>query len=164
MFWNKQSTGNDEPIVKKNYGVDYNQEFDRIDEFHDEFAKRGDFFKIKYSDIDEYYSPVRGSNDKILRRYNSVVRQNTENKKLNEEMSAVLEGNKEWYGYSQETIKKNKQHIEDLKLHLELEKNNFLELYKKNRELESEVYLLKRELELIGRGWKSELKNDTPSN
>ena len=156
MFWNKQSTGIDidEPIVKKNDGVDYKKEFERIDEYYAEFAKRADFFETKFSHASSYCSPIYGSDDKILRRYNSVVRQNTENKKLNQEMNAILEGNKEWYGYAQETIKKDKRHIEDLKLHLELEKNNFLELYKKNRELESEVYLLKRELEL--RGWNDE--------
>ena len=158
MFWNKQSTSiSDEPIVKKNDVVDYKKEFDRIDEYYAEFAKRGDWFEIMSGNYsNQYYSPVYGFDERVIRRYASIVKQNTENKKLNEEMSAILKGNKEWYGHAQETFNKTKQQVEDLKLHLELEKNNFLELYKKNRELESEVYLLKRELELRGRGYNDE--------
>lgn len=156
MFWNKKSTGID--IDER---VDHNEEFDRIDEYYTEIAKLDNFIEIIHAN--HYYPSFRWSDRGVIRRYASVVKQNTENKKLNEEMNAVLNGNKEWYGHAQETFKKTKQQVEDLKLHLELEKNNFLELYKKNRGLESEVYLLKRELEasrLRGRGWNNELKND----
>lgn len=157
MFWNKKSTSFDnfeEPIVKtKNDNFDYLKEFHEIDSYYDQMSKEEDFLEL----INEGYSSAyRWSNNEIIRRYRSIVRQNTKNKKLNEQMSGILSGNKEWWGHAQQTFEKTRQQLERVNLHLELEKNNFLELYKKNRELESEVYLLKRELELRGRGWNDE--------
>ena len=157
MFWNKKSTSFDnfeELIVnKKKNESDYLKEFDQIDDYYTQLFKEENFL---YLVNDGYFSVYRSSDDQIVRRYKSIVRQNTKNQKLNEQMSGILSGNKGWYGHAQESFEKTRQQLERVNLHLELEKNNFLELYKKNRELESEVYLLKRELELRGRGWNDE--------
>ena len=66
-----------------------------------------------------------------------------------EEMQAVIDGNGEWYGRFQEKWKEDRQHLNDTRLHLKLEQEAYAKLYAKNRDLESELYILKREIEIL---------------
>jgi len=65
------------------------------------------------------------------------------------ELRAVVEGNGEYWGTYQRRYQECQLRLEDAQLHLRLEKEMYLKLYEKNRELETKLYMAERELEIL---------------
>lgn len=65
------------------------------------------------------------------------------------DLRAVVEGNGEYWASYQNRYKECQLRLEDAQLHLRLEKEMYQKIYERNRKLESEVYVLKRELEIL---------------
>lgn len=121
--------------------IDYSKDFDAIDAHYEEYGFDGG----QIYDIVGIIHPK----DEIVRRYRKMVRWYTRDNNLNKQMNAILEGNKEWYGHAQDTFERTKCELENAELKLKIEKEMYLKLYEKNRELESKLYLVERELEIL---------------
>jgi hypothetical protein len=67
----------------------------------------------------------------------------------NRDLRAIVEGNGEYWGQWQRNYEECQQRLANSELHLKLEKEMYQKIYKRNRDLESEVYLLKREIEIL---------------
>jgi hypothetical protein len=65
------------------------------------------------------------------------------------DMRAVIEGNGDYWGQYQVNYKECQDRLESANLKLQLEKDIYLKLYEKTRELESKLYLAERELEIL---------------
>jgi len=65
------------------------------------------------------------------------------------DLRAVVEGNGEYWGQYQVNYEECQQRLANSELHLKLEKEMYQKIYERNRKLESEVYVLKRELEIL---------------
>lgn len=121
--------------------IDYSKDFDAIDAHYAEHGTNG-------GSIHDIVGLIH-SEDPIVLRYRKMVRWYTRDNKSNRQMQAILDGNKEWYGHAQDTFEQTKYEIEKAELKLKIEKEVYLKLYEKNRELESKLYLVERELEIL---------------
>lgn len=107
--------------------------------------------KKEESNVNERFSEMYTKLDFMtLRNERDMYKeQNDQKQKRIEEMKAVFAGNGEYYGRFQEKWQEDRQHLNDTRLHLKLEQEAYAKLYAKNRDLESELYILKREIEIL---------------
>ena len=67
----------------------------------------------------------------------------------NRDMKAVIDGNGQYWEQYQRNYEECQQRLANSELHLKLEKEMYQKIYERNRKLESEVYVLKREIEIL---------------
>jgi hypothetical protein len=62
------------------------------------------------------------------------------------------EGNGGYWGQYQRNYEECQQRLTDANFRLKLEKEMYMKLYEKNRELESKLYIAEREIEILKTG------------
>ena len=135
--------------IKNNLEVDKSlqdiqDQMDRIDKMYSN--PQNIDREISPSDWWTYYDADARS---ILVKYYTKVRLLTRFTKDIHDMKAVIEGNGGFWGQYQVNYKECQDRLESANLKLQLEKDMYLKLYEKNRELESKLYITERELEIL---------------
>ena len=139
MFWNKKLVD----IIKTDTRLeDIKAQMDEIDRVYknpenacesmtiERFSRDAESYRI----MESYYVKA-----KQLARFTKDVR----------DLRAVVEGNGEYWSTYQRRYQECQLRLEDAQLHLRLEKEMYLKLYEKNRELETKLYMAERELEIL---------------
>ena len=85
----------------------------------------------------------------IISHYRNKMKHLSQFTKDVREMREIVEGNGEYWGQYQANYKECQQRLANAELHLKLEKEMYMKLYERNRELESKLYITERELEIL---------------
>ena len=139
MFWNKK--------IIEVFKTDTSQLEDikaQMDEIHRTYAKP----ENAYSDmnIDRFQDSV--SLD-IVSAYYLKAKKLAQFTKDVRELREVVEGNGGYWGQYQANYKECQDRLELATLKLNIEQELYLKIYQKNRELESKLYVVERELEIL---------------
>jgi len=139
MFWNKKLTN----MVKSDT---------RLDDIKDQLDEIDNVYKNPenaYSDMTIERFWIDAESHRIIESYYVKAKQLARFTKDVRELRAVVEGNGQYWAQYQENYKECQQRLTDAQLHLKLEKEMYQKIYERNRKLESEVYVLKREIEIL---------------
>jgi hypothetical protein len=157
MFWNgkdKEYNKIEEFVEpKKNYSEILDEAVSEIQNIREFYRDPKNWGERYLNGWDFRFGMIDPRLKKIVNYYYSVASSGSSLVKENDELRKVVNGNKEYYADYQETLNKTREELEKTKLHLELEQKAYQKIYMEKREAESEVYSLKRELELRGLGW-----------
>ena len=85
----------------------------------------------------------------IISNYRNKMKHLSQLIKDAKEMRAVIEGNGGYWGEYQANYKECQDRLELATLQLKVEKELYMKLYEKNRNLESKLYVVERELEIL---------------
>ena len=85
----------------------------------------------------------------IIAHYRNKMKQLSQFTKDAKEMRAVIEGNGGYWGQYQTNYKECQDRLELATLKLKIEQELYMKLYEKNRKLESKLYVVERELEIL---------------
>ena len=139
MFWNKKL----KEIVMPDTRLDHIK--DQLDEIDNVYKNP----ENAYSDMTIERFWIDAESHRIISSYYVKAKQLAQFTKDVRELRAVVEGNGEYWASYQSRYKECQLRLEDAQLHLQLEKEMYQKLYERNRRLESEVYVLKREIEIL---------------
>lgn len=137
MFWNKKSNA---PIIDITL-QDLKRQIDEIDTIYKDPQNAGCEVEISRWQDNESIG--------IIANYRNKIKHLSQLIKDTKEMRAVIEGNGGYWGEYQANYKECQDRLELATLKLKVEKEIYLKLYEKNRELESKLYVLERELEIL---------------
>lgn len=85
----------------------------------------------------------------IISNYRNKMKTLSQFTKDVREMREVVEGNGGYWGQYQANYKECQDRLELATLKLKIEQELYLKIYQKNRELESKLYVVERELEIL---------------
>ena len=85
----------------------------------------------------------------IISTYRNKMKTLSQFTKDTKEMRAVIEGNGGYWGQYQANYKECQDRLELATLKLKIEQELYMKLYEKNRNLESKLYVVERELEIL---------------
>ncbi len=85
----------------------------------------------------------------IISNYRNKMKHLSQLTKDAKEMREVIEGNGGYWGQYQDNYKECQDRLELATLKLKIEQELYRKIYEKNRELESKLYVVERELEIL---------------
>ncbi len=139
MFWNKK--------IIEVFKTDTSQ-LDDIKAQMDEINRVYNYPENAYSDmtLDRFQDSVSLN---IVSSYYHKTKLAAQFTKDVIDLRAIVEGNGEYWAQYQRNYEECQQRLANSELHLKLEKEMYQKIYERNRKLESEVYVLKREIEIL---------------
>jgi hypothetical protein len=139
MFWNKKSHA--QPPVVDTALHDLREQMDDIDRIYKDPQNAGCEVEVSRWQDSESIG--------IISNYRNKMKQLSQFTKDRKEMREVIEGNGGYWGQYQENYKECQDRLELATLKLKIEQELYRKIYEKNRELESKLYVVERELEIL---------------
>jgi hypothetical protein len=138
MFWNKKLK---EMVNSDTRLDDIKAQMDEINRVYKNPENAySDMTLDRFQDAESY---------RIIESYCVKAKQLSRFTKDVHDLRAVVEGNGEYWAQYQRNYEECQQRLANSELHLKLEKEMYQKIYERNRKLESEVYVLKREIEIL---------------
>jgi hypothetical protein len=139
MFWNKKLYA---PLPVFNTALqNLRDQMDEIDRIYRDPQNAGRDVNVDMCQDSESIG--------IIAHYRNKMKQLSQLTKDAKEMRAVIEGNGGYWGQYQDNYKECQNRLELATLKLKIEQELYLKIYQKNRELESKLYVVERELEIL---------------
>ena len=88
----------------------------------------------------------------IVSHYHNKIKLLTQYTQDRDDLKKMHEGNGGYWGQYQRNYEECQQRLQDANFKLQLEKDMYMKLYEKNRELESKLYIAEREIEILKTG------------
>jgi hypothetical protein len=139
MFWNKKQV-NLSPVVNTAL-QDLKDQMNEIDRIYKDPQNAGHEVGIDMYQDSESIG--------IISNYRNKMKQISQFTKDVRDLREVVEGNGGYWGQYQVNYKECQDRLELATLKLKIEQELYLKIYQKNRELESKLYVVERELEIL---------------
>lgn len=139
MFWNKKL--HVQPPVVDTALHDLKDQMNEIDRIYRDPQNAG-----RDVNVDMYQD---SESIGIITNYRNKMKQLSQFTKDVRELRGVVEGNGEYWAQYQTNYKECQDRLELATLKLKIEQELYRKIYEKNRELESKLYVVERELEIL---------------
>ena len=139
MFWNKKL--HVQPPVVDTALQNLKDQMNEIDRIYRDPQNAGRDVNV---DMDQDSESIG-----IITNYRNKMKQLSQFTKDRKEMREVIEGNGGYWGQYQTNYKECQDRLELATLKLKIEQELYRKIYEKNRELESKLYVVERELEIL---------------